>query len=116
MFAIFNLIFKGKKKKKRLAQKNSVEAAKASPQLISFLPGSVAPPKSWIHREAVITARPWGCANLGGQSRSGAGAAPYPSLGAGTEDARERRRSGPGKPPDAAPLVGRGGSESSARR
>ena len=30
--SIFNLIFKGKKKKKkRLAQKNSVEAAKASP-------------------------------------------------------------------------------------
>lgn len=113
MFAIFNLIFKGRGKKKRLAQKNSVEAAKASPQLISFLPGSVAPPKSWIYREAVITARPWGCANLGEQSRSGAGAAPYPS---GTEDARERRRSGPGKPPDAAPLVGREGSEFSARR
>lgn len=92
-----------------------MEAAKASPQLISFLSGSVAPPKSWIHREAVITARPWRCANLGGQLRSGAGAARHPSLGSGTEDARERRRSGPGKPPDAAPLVGRGGSEASAR-
>lgn len=54
MLAVFNLILKGRKK--TLAQKNAfVKAAKAWPQLISFLPGSVARLKSWIHPAEIIT-------------------------------------------------------------
>lgn len=110
MSAIFNLNFKGRKK--TLAQKkSSVEAAKALPQLISFQPGSVAPPRSWLRRAAGITAAPPGCANLCGPLRGGAG----PPQGPG----RARAGEAPLRTRGAArcrALGGRGGSKSSARR
>lgn len=76
-----------------------MKAAKALPQSISFLSGSVAPLKSWIHRAGLMTTAPLSWSSLGARLGGGAGLAP----GAGTRVSR-RSAAADSELPDVAPV------------
>lgn len=89
-----------KRRKETLTQKNpSVKAAEALPQSISFLSGSVAPLKNWIHRAGLMTTAPPSWPSLGARLGGGAGLAP----GAGTWVSR-RSAAADSELPDVAPV------------